>query len=352
MSQNNKHILNNPKALLRRSKALGSVKPTLRVKIEKGFTMIELMVVMIIITILSSVFIPHLFNYEEKLANLVSSEMWAIAEAVQSYDTQEGDFPDRANSCSGAITKLTNENFLQGISTNKTAWGVGTKFITNCSTSATTGTTLTIQLGNINPDWAEYITNQLPQAEVITSGNTTDPATVVLPVTRLAYVPVLNRFLYRSASPTAPTSTFSNGNNVEYFDAATNIIKNVVDIQLSARNRPEEKIRYLSFNQGLKPAWGNPKATVIKPSCDFDNDGIDDASPSINVVPSSVAPSNGEEIMSLTSRVQNDPASPTDKWEVWIELTTPSGGTATIITPTAGSKLYFSTRCVDKSWLN
>ncbi|WP_201341381.1 hypothetical protein [Abyssogena phaseoliformis symbiont] len=49
---------------------------------QKGFPMIESMAIMIIITILSSVFIPHIFDFEKKRAELVVSEMWTIAEAV------------------------------------------------------------------------------------------------------------------------------------------------------------------------------------------------------------------------------------------------------------------------------
>jgi prepilin-type N-terminal cleavage/methylation domain-containing protein len=319
--------------------------------LEKGFSMIELMVVMIIITILSSVFVPHLFNYEEKRANLVSSEMWAIAEAVQAYDTQEGNFPDRANSCNDIINTLSNASqpFLQGVSSSETAWGIGSKYTTSCST-ATTGTTLTVELGRIHSDWAKYIANQLPQASVTYGALATDPATVSLMVTKLAYVPLLERFLYRSASPTAPTATFSNGANIEYFDAQNNIIKNVVDIELSGRKRPEEKINYLSFNQGLKKAGSNPRATVLKPNCDFDGDGVDDASPTINVFPSTIAAVNGEEIMSWSSKTKDlAPGSPT-LWEVWIELTTPSNGTATV-TPTSKSYLFFMTRCVDPDWI-
>jgi prepilin-type N-terminal cleavage/methylation domain-containing protein len=319
--------------------------------LEKGFTMIELMIVMIIITILSSAFVPHLFNYEEKRADLVSAEMWAIAEAVQSYDTQEGEFPDRANGCVDAIDILSaaTATFLQGIDRNKTAWGGNTRYLVSCSASSTSATTLTISLGRVHPDWAKYIANQLPQANVTFASPTGRASTITLPVGKLAYTPVLNRFLYRSASPTASTATFSNGDKVEYFDAQNNIIKNVVDIELSGRKRPEEKINYLSFNQGLKSAWSLPKSTVNKPNCDFDGDTIQDASPTINVIPSSIAAANGEEIMSWTSRVSTPVASPT-LWEVWIELTTPSGGTKTV-SPTSKSTLFFSTRCVDPSWL-
>ncbi|MBW5288584.1 MAG: hypothetical protein Rpha_0809 [Candidatus Ruthia sp. Apha_13_S6] len=88
------------------------------------------------------------------------------------------------------------------------------------------------------------------------------------------------------------------------YDAKKGIIQNVVDIELTNRNRLEKSLSFVPFNQGLKFAGGSASGrastpTVYKPSCDFDNDN--DASPTIYVMPSLIASANGEEIISWTS---------------------------------------------------
>ena len=331
-----------------------------QIKLQQGFTMIELMVIMIIITILSATFIPHIFDFEQKRAELVVSEMWSIAEAAQSYDAQEGDFPDRANSCVGAIDELATPTaiFLQGIATDTTAWGLGTVYTTACD-SAPTGTTLTVSIGDVHPDWAEFIANQLPNATVTLATPATDPATVTLTVTKLAYVPVLERFLYLSSTSTllhASATILPNASGT--YDAEKTAITNLVDVELFGRTRPEESLQYAVFNQGLKfAAAGAATSTVNKPSCDFDGDGTDDASPTVVVIPSTIATSNGEEIIAWRAHATD--TAPTvaipspDTWDVWISLITPSststiiGGVTTseAVTPTAGSTLFYSTKC-------
>lgn len=127
------------------------------------------------------------------------------------------------------------------------------------------------------------------------------------------------------------------------------------DVTLTNRTRPEESLQYAVFNQGLKfavpdTATLRATSTVNKPSCDFNGDGVDDASPTIVVLPSSIAPSNGEEIISWTAHAA-DTAGVTNTWDVWISLITPSSaGTSTVtpIEPTAGSMLFFSTKCAPR----
>jgi prepilin-type N-terminal cleavage/methylation domain-containing protein len=322
--------------------------------LQKGFTMIELMIIMIIITILSGVFIPHLFNFEEKRANLVASDMWSIVEAVQSYDSQEGGFPDSSNQCVGAIDELKSASatFLQGIDNNTTPWGLGTRYSTNCSTS-TSATTMTLVFGgDIPQSWAEYIVNQLPQATM----TLTDPSTITVNITKLAYVPVLKKFLYLDTDKTTPTM---NGSTQTIsasgtYDGKKGLLTNVLDVYMTNRERPEETLFHAVFNQGLKDAWRNPTATVQKPNCDIDGDGVDDASPTVVVMPSSIAASNGEEIIAWNSNVTNTAGS-SKTWDVWISLITPSSAASPNspadlkeITPTSSSSLFFSTKCQPK----
>jgi prepilin-type N-terminal cleavage/methylation domain-containing protein len=323
--------------------------------LQKGFTMIELMIIMIIITILSGVFIPHIFNFEQKRADLTASELWSVIEAVQSYDAQVGGFPDRANQCVDAIDvlKSASATFLQGINNNETPWGLETKYSTNCST-LTSATTMTLVFGgDITQSWAEYIVNQLPQATM----TLTDPSTITVNITKLAYVPVLNKFLFldTAVTPTLNGSTKTLTKASGTYDGQRGLITDVIDVHMSERGRPEETLFHAVFNQGLKSAWSTPtKAQVQKPNCDMDGDGADDASPTIVVIPSSIAASNGEEIISWTSHVTNT-ANTTSTWDVWVSLITPSsaaspGSTSnpTEITPTAGSRLFFSTKCTPK----
>jgi prepilin-type N-terminal cleavage/methylation domain-containing protein len=322
--------------------------------LQKGFTMIELMIIMIIITILSGVFIPHLFNFEQKRADLTASELWSIIEAVQSYDAQVGGFPDSSNQCVGAIEelKLASATFLQGIENNTTPWGLGTTYSTNCST-LTSATTMTLSFGgDIPQSWAEYIVNQLPQATM----TLTDPSTITINITKLAYVPILDKFLFldKDVTPTIQGSTKTLSNTGGTYDGQRGLIADVIDIQMSERKRPEETLFHAVFNQGLKSAWSSPTATVQKPNCDMDADGVEDASPTIVVIPSSIAASNGEEIISWTSHTE-DTAGTTATWDVWVSLITPSSASSpgspaspTTITPTAGSRLFFSTKCAPR----
>lgn len=318
---------------------------------QRGFTMIELMVIMIIITILSGVFIPHIFNFEQKRADLTATELWSIVEAVQSYDAQMGGFPDSVNSCVGAIGELKSASatFLQGIDANSTPWGLETKYTTSCS-SATTATTMTLTLGgDISQSWAEYIVNQIPQASM----TLTDPSTITVNITKLAYVPVLNKFLYLDTDINTPTMNGSTRtiSASGTYDGKKGLVRNVLDVYMTNKTRPEETLFHAVFNQGLKEAWANPTPTVQKPKCDIDGDGIDDASPTIVVIPSSIAASNGEEIIAWNSNITNTTGS-TKTWDVWISLITPSSAktpgspaSPTQITPTAGSRLFFSTKC-------
>ena len=169
---------------------------------QNGFTLIELLVVMIIITILSSAFLPNFLDISKRRSDLIISEMWTIAQAIQTYDAQIGDFPDASNNCANAIDVLTSNAFIAGVSTatGGTPWGSDARYITACSGSSANLMTLEIET---DEQWAPYIANGLPAS---TSTISTTHGTATLNISKLAYIPVLERFLYLDQSATSTTS--------------------------------------------------------------------------------------------------------------------------------------------------
>lgn len=178
---------------------------------SKGFTFIELLITMIIISILSSVFIPNFLDLSKKRADLLVSELLSLTQAVQTYEAQTGYFPDIAHNCNGAIDILTNAFLIADVSTQtgKTPWGAQAKYITDCAISPPnpSQTLMTIAIAT-NEKWASYIANQLPLA---TAQINIDNGTTTLSIIKSAYIPVLDRFLYLDsalATPTSPSGTY------------------------------------------------------------------------------------------------------------------------------------------------
>ncbi len=279
---------------------------------QQGFTLIELLVIMSIIAILSSVFVPRFLDLDKKRANLVISEMWTIAEAIQTYDTQNGTFPDAAGNCINAITTLTASNLLAGIDANDNAWDGGS-YITSCIDNAASISIL------MNTEWASYTKNALPNS-------TTDGTRVVLHVSKLAYVPVLERFLYLDATPS--------GNY---------IVSDANDIILAGRNTTDDATASLAravFYQDV--VVHNSGVIVTMPTCTF-------GSPKLITAPVSLRASNDEIIRDWLVNT----ATTTPTWSVSITLRTAtltSNTTPTLsfnegVTPTATSILFISTKC-------
>lgn len=169
---------------------------------SKGFTFIELLITMIIISILSSVFIPNFLDLSKKRADLLVSELLSLTQAVQTYEAQTGDFPDIAHNCNGAIDILTEQFLIADVSTQtgKTPWGAQAKYITDCAVSLSPSQTLMTIAIETNAKWASYIANQLPLA-FPNNGTTT------LSIIKSAYIPVLDRFLYLDSTPTTLISS-------------------------------------------------------------------------------------------------------------------------------------------------
>lgn len=160
---------------------------------HSGFTLIEVMIIMFIVTILSSAFSTNFVDISKQKADILINEMWIIAQATQNYQNTNATLPDNNNGCVGAINTLTTANFLAGISTTTTPWSASSQYSTNCNTSSDS-TTMTISVVT-NAAWSPYISNILPDA-------TTTGATTTLTVTNLSALPLFNKFLPLNAGVT------------------------------------------------------------------------------------------------------------------------------------------------------
>ncbi len=278
---------------------------------QYGFTLIELLVIISIIAILSSVFVPRFLDLNKKRADLVVSEIWTIVEAIQTYDTQTGIFPDEANNCIGAISTLTVSNLLTGFADGN-AWD-GSPYNVSCNSTSASISIL------MDTKWASYTKNSLPNS-------TQDDATVIANVFKLAYVPVLERFLYLDATPS--------GNYV--VSASNDIIlqgRTTTDGVTASLARAVFYQEIVEYNTGI---------TIEMPTCTI-------GSPNLVAAPVSIRASNDEIIRDWVI----DIVTTTPTWEVLLTLRTATLTTATTpslrfspnITPTSTSTLFISTNC-------
>lgn len=172
----------------------------MNVKAYRGFTMIEALILMIIITIASSSFTPRQLNLSQLKADLLIRELGQISQAIQFYKNQYGVFPGSqtlSNPCTNAIAVLNDEKLLVNVVNQTTPWGLDSFYTTKCDVPSPTLLTLSVLT---NSFWASYIAEHLPNTQ--TSG-----ASLSLNIQSLSQTPVLRRFLYLDARTLSSTKT-------------------------------------------------------------------------------------------------------------------------------------------------
>ena len=92
---------------------------------KKGFTIIELIVVIAILGILAAILIPQFGNFREKAAeNAVLSEARSVATAVDAYYALEGEWPEDDT----AKAKMVTDKYLTQALADKTTLAAGGAF--------------------------------------------------------------------------------------------------------------------------------------------------------------------------------------------------------------------------------
>lgn len=117
---------------------------------QKGFTLIELMIVVAIIGVLSAVAIPQYKNYVEKAEIGVGlSNIAAIKINIEEYISTEGEFPATTAGDANTFSRLgTIESFNNGtLKLTKTTSTDGTMLFTFNSDSKVSGTKLQLSRG-------------------------------------------------------------------------------------------------------------------------------------------------------------------------------------------------------------
>ena len=142
---------------------------------QRGFTLIELMIVVAIIGVLSAVAIPQYKNYVEKAAIGVGlSNIAAIKINIEEYISIEGEFPATTAGDADSFSRLgTIEVFNNGtLKLAKTTSTDGTMLFTFNSDSKVSGTKLQLSRGT-NGQWScSTDANQATTPLNCTSGQT------------------------------------------------------------------------------------------------------------------------------------------------------------------------------------
>ncbi|WP_417880251.1 pilin [Vibrio sp.] len=113
-------------------------------KLQKGFTLIELMIVVAIIGVLSAIAIPAYKNYVKKSEAATGlSTVRSLVTNVDMYQQENGEFPDAAKL--GELGATANMNSLGTLAVAQTASGAsGTITFTYGNSSSITGAVVTL----------------------------------------------------------------------------------------------------------------------------------------------------------------------------------------------------------------